>query len=303
MTQAAESRRALVAGIGCYVIWGFIPLAFQQMSAHGADPWEIMAHRTVWAVPFALAVVLLSRQWGGFVAALKDRRAMAWLACSTVLIAINWTVYVGAVTSGRALDASLGYYLNPLLNMAAGAWLFRERIDRFGAAAIVMAGIGVALQALALGHPPWISLIVAFTFCAYGVIRKRISVEAQPGLLLECALLSVLGLAWVIWLESHGQGHFTTSPASAFWLIFSGAVTVVPMGMFAWAARRLPLSTMGFIQFIAPTMVFIIGVMQGEAFGWLRAVSFAFIWAGVAAYAVGAVVRTRRIRAAEILPE
>lgn len=295
--EPSEARAALIAGIGCYAVWGFVPLVFQQMAAFGADPLEIMAHRVVWGVVWAALLVLAAKQVPQVRAILTDRRTLLWLVASTVLIAVNWTVYVLAVNTGRTLDASLGYYLNPLLNMAAGAWLFRERIDRWGGAAIALASVGVILQALALGHPPWISLILAFSFAAYGVIRKRVKADAQSGLFVECLLLAPIGILWVLMIEANGTGHFTDSPASIMWLLIAGPTTVLPLALFAWAARRMPLSTMGFLQFIAPTIAFIIGVSQGEPFGWLRGVSFAFIWAGALVYAAGALMRSRAAKA------
>lgn len=290
---STESRKALIAGIGCYFMWGFIPLAFQAMARAGADPFEIMAHRTAWAVPLAGLLVLVAGQARQVISALRTPRVMGWILLSSTLIAINWTTYVIAVNHGRMLDASLGYYLNPLLNMAAGAWLFRERISRVGMVAIGLAGVGVVLQGVALGHLPWVALLLAFSFCGYGVIRKRVSVDAQSGLFLECLLLGPIGLAWVIWITIQGQGHFGVSGAATGWLLAAGPITVIPMVLFAWAARRMPLSTMGFLQFIAPTMVFVFGVMQGEPFGWLRGISFGFIWAGAAVYAAGALLERR----------
>ena len=294
--EPTHGRAALAAGVGCYLIWGFAPLAFQQMGAVGADPLEVMAHRTLWGVLWAGLLVLLAHQSGQVRAILTDRRTMGWLALSTALIGINWTVFVMAVNSGRMLEASLGYYLNPLLSMAAGAWLFSERIDRWGGAAIALAAVGVVLQAVALGQPPWISLILAFSFAAYGVIRKRISADAQSGLFVECLLLAPLGLAWVVMLQLNGAGHFTDSASSVFWLMVAGPLTVLPLALFSWAARRMPLSTMGFLQFMAPSIAFVIGLIQGEDFSWLRGVSFGFIWVGALVYAAGALKRTRAAR-------
>lgn len=291
---SSEARAALTAGVGCYLLWGFIPLVFQQMAHQGADAWEIMGHRAVWGLLWALLLVLLARQWSQVVAVLRQPKVLGWLALSAVLIATNWTTYVVAVNNGRTLDASLGYYLNPLLNMAAGAWLFRERIDWAGKVAMILAAVGVVLQALALGHAPWVSIILALTFAVYGIIRKRVSVEAQTGLFMECLLLAAPGLAWVIFIEATGQGHFTASPVATFWLLFAGPATVIPLALFAWAARRMPLSSMGFLQFLAPTIVFIIGALQGEALGPLRIASFVFIWVAVAVFAVGAVLKVRR---------
>lgn len=268
------------------------------MGRFGADAWEIMSHRAVWGALGAALLVVAARQGREALAVFRRPRVFGWLVLSTLLIAVNWTTYVLAVNNGRTLDASLGYYLNPLLNMAAGAWLFRERISRLGLLAVALAGIGVVLQTAALGHLPWISLTLAVTFAAYGVIRKRISVEAQTGLFVECLLLAGPGLAWLIWLAQAGQGHFTDSAASVFWLVFAGPVTVIPLALFAWAARRMPLSTMGFLQFLAPTIVFAIGVMQGEPFNWLRGLSFGFIWGGAAVFLIAAMHRARAARRA-----
>lgn len=293
-TTTSEARAALMAGVGCYLLWGFIPLVFQQMAHQGADAWEIMGHRAVWGLLWALLLVLIARQWSQVVAVFRQPKVLGWLALSAVLIATNWTTYVVAVNNGRTLDASLGYYLNPLLNMAAGAWLFRERIDWAGKIAMILAAVGVVLQTLALGHAPWVSIILALTFAAYGIIRKRVSVEAQTGLFMECLLLAAPGLAWVIFIEATGQGHFTASPVATFWLLFAGPATVIPLALFAWAARRMRLSSMGFLQFLAPTIVFIIGALQGEALGPLRIASFVFIWVAVAVFAAGAVLKVRR---------
>lgn len=290
----SEARAALIAGTACYLIWGFIPLLFQQMAAHGADAWEIMGHRAVWGVLWALLLVVLARQSGQVLALLKKPKLIGWLALSSVLIATNWTIYVFAVSGGKTLDASLGYYLNPLLNMLAGAWLFREKMDWAGKLAMGMAFIGVVLQTLALGHAPWISLALAVSFAGYGIIRKQIAVEAQSGLFMECLILSLPGLAWLIWLETQGAGHLTQSPQTAFWLLLAGPATVIPLALFAWAARRMPLSSMGFLQYLAPTIVFVIGALQGEALSPLRMVSFGFIWLAVVVFAVGAVVRSRK---------
>jgi len=297
---------ALAAGVLCYALWGFFPLVFQQMARVGADPWEIMANRMVWGLVGAAVLVAVTRQGRAVLTAMASPRTLMWLTGSALLIALNWSVYVVSVNTGRTLDASLGYYLNPLFNMAAGAWLFRERIDRLGLVAISLAGVGVLLQALALGHVPWISLMLALTFCGYGIIRKRVQVEAGVGLLLECLLLAVPGLIWLVWIQTTGSGHLFDSPSSTFWLMAAGPATVIPLALFAWAARRMPLSGMAFVQFLAPTIVFAIGVSQGETLGTLRIVSFAFIWGGALVFAFGIlrnVQRNRRSAEAIVAPE
>jgi chloramphenicol-sensitive protein RarD len=186
------------------------------------------------------------------------------------------------------LETSLGYYILPLFNMAAGAALFGERVDRIGLAAIGLAAVGVALQALALGRLPMVSLFLALSFGGYGVVRKHAPAEAQTGFFVETLLLAAPALAFLLWLQAHGTGLFGHGLATSAGLAALGPVTAIPLVLFAWAARRVPLSLMGFLQFISPTITFAIGVEQGEALTPLRACSFAFIWAGVAVFALGA---------------
>ena len=298
----AEARLALTAGIGCYFLWGLIPLVFQAMGRLGISSWEILAHRTVWAVPMAFAFVVAARQGGEVRAALKSPRTVAWLTLSAALIAGNWSIYIWAVNSGRVLETSLGYYINPLLAMAAGALIFHERIDRLGMLAIALATLGVAIQAVAIGRLPLVSLALALSFCGYGIVRKRVAASAQTGLLIECLLLMGPGLAYVIWLQYSGAGHFGASMPATAWLLACGPVTAVPLMLFSWAARRIPLSFMGFLQFIGPTIAFAIGVTQGEPFTPLRAASFAFIWGGAAVFGLATWRRSRpELRATQMV--
>lgn len=295
-----EARLALAAGVACYLMWGFVPLAFQAIGRLGVGPWEILAQRIFWSIPAAALFVLLAGQWRQAVSVLRKPKVAAWLTLSSLLIAINWVVFIWAVNSGRLLETSLGYYINPLVNMAAGALLFRERIDRIGQAAIGLALVGVVVQALALGSLPWVSLALAFSFGGYGIVRKRVQADAQTGLFVECLILGLPSLAFILWLETRGVGHFTDSAASVAWLVASGPITALPLVLFAWAARRVPLSAMGFLQFIAPTISFCFGLLQGEAFTPLRAASFVFIWGGALLFAYGAWRRSRA--ASEALP-
>lgn len=280
-----ETRLALAAGVGCYLIWGFAPLLFQVIARQGVDPWETMAHRTVWAAPTALLFVLAARQGRQVLRVLTNPRLMAWLTLSALLIALNWSIYVAAVTSGHVLEGSFGYYITPLINMASGALLFRERIDRVGWIAISLAGVGVVFQGLALGHFPLIALALALSFGIYGIVRKQVAVDAQAGLLIECALLSVPGIAYLVWLGD--RGHFPETPGATSWLIAAGPLTALPLVLFAWTARRIPMSMLGFLQFIGPTIGFAIGIVQNEPFTGLHAASFGFIWTGVAVFVLG----------------
>ncbi len=294
----APTRAAFLSAVGCYVMWGFMPLLFMGQAALGFSAPEILSHRALWSVLFAGALVLLAGQSKQVRAVLGQPKTLAWLALATVLIAVNWGLYVWATTHHATLEASLGYYINPLLNMVVGLWLFRERIDKWGWVAIGLAAIGVLFQALALGRPPWISIALALSFGAYGVIKKRIPVDAQTGLFIECLLLLPFGLMFVVWLQTQGLGHGFATWEGFGWALLNGPATVLPLVLFAWAARRMPLSTMGFIQFLAPTMQFGIGLATGELFTPLRAISFAFIWLGAGVFAAAALLRARAARRA-----
>jgi chloramphenicol-sensitive protein RarD len=292
--------------VSCYAIWGFVPLVFQLLGRMGASSWEILAQRTVWSAPAALALVVWARQGGAARALLREPRTLAWLALSAALIAGNWSTFIWAVNSGRVLETSLGYYILPLITLALGAVFFGERVDRMGWLAVGLAVGGVALQTVALGRLPFVSILLALSFAGYSVVRKSVAAEAQTGLLVESAILAVPGLAYVLWLQSHGQGHFGHGLALSAWLLACGPLTAIPLVLFAWAARRISLSAMGFLQFISPTITFVIGVAQGEPFSVLRGVSFGLIWAGVAVFALAAwrssrpeLVATRESAAAE----
>ena len=291
-------RAALISAFGCYVMWGFMPLLFMGQAAVGFDSLEILAHRALWSVAIAGLLVFLAKQGGQVRLAFASPKTLGWLTLSTALIGVNWGLYVWATTHEATLEASLGYYINPLLNMVVGLWLFREKIDKWGWIAIGLAAVGVAFQTAALGRPPWISLVLAFSFATYGVIRKRVPIDAQAGLLVECALLVPFGLAWVLWLQHTGGGVAFDNPTNTAWALLNGPATVLPLALFAWSARRLPLSTIGFIQFLAPTLQFGVGVWAGEALTPLRVTSFAFIWGGAAVFATAAFFRHRAAREA-----
>lgn len=292
---STESRSAYLAGVACYCLWGFLPLYFHLLANLGVGSWEMIAHRTLWSVLWAGGLVLIARQGGQVAQVLRQPKTLGVLALSTLAIFGNWTIYVFAVNAGHVIEASLGYYINPLMNMAAGALLFRERMSTEGKVAIGFAAVGVAIQTIALGHLPIVSLGLALTFCVYAILRKQVKADAQTGLFIECAYLTLPGLIYVLHVQSTGQGHFGTGAGVTALLALAGPATVAPLALFAWSARRLPLSAVGFLQFIAPTLQFALGVMFGEPFTALRALSFVFIWLGVATFAYGAWKKTRAL--------
>jgi chloramphenicol-sensitive protein RarD len=287
----------VAAGLACNLLWGSVPILFMTLGYMGASSWEIVAHRAMWSVPCAAVLVLLAGRSAEVRAILAAPRTVGLLALSAVSISTGWSLYVWAVNDHRNLEASLGYYITPLMNMAAGAVLFRERVDRFGATAIALAAVGVAVQALALGRLPIISLVLATTFWIYGLVRRHVQVSAQAGLLVECLVISTPGVAYILWLALTGQGVFGRHLAVSLLMLTVGPATVLPLALFAWSVQRLPLSTVGFLQFVSPTVGFAIGLAVGEPLTPLRLLSFVFIWAGAAVFALGAWRAGRRVPA------
>ena len=290
------ARGATIAGIACYTMWGLLPLYLNALAAAGPGALEIVAHRAAWSTPCAGLLVLGAGQLREVRSALTSPRTLALLAASALAIACNWSLFVWAVSHGHVLESSLGYYINPLINMAVGAVLFRERLDAIAKAAIGLASLGVAVQTVALGHLPLIALGLALSFTLYGLIRKQVKVDAQSGLLVECLVLLIPAIGYLIWLQAGGGGHFLISPGQSLMLMLAGPATVIPLALFVWSARRLPLSTIAFMQFIGPTLQFVLGVEGGEPLTPLRIASFALIWAGVALFAFGAWRASRKLQ-------
>ncbi|MBC7793697.1 MAG: EamA family transporter RarD [Clostridia bacterium] len=262
-------------------MWGVFPFYFHIIGSYGIGAFELVAHRAVWSVIWAAVLVVIGRQGNELTHIIRAPRTLAILALSTLAIFTNWTIYIASVTAGRVLETSLGYYINPLMNMAIGALFFHERMSLFGRTAIGFAVAGVALQGVALGRVPLASIGLAASFCAYGVLRKRVRASAQTGLFVECAIMVFPGIWCVMHLAQTSEGHFGHGAAITALLLSTGLATVVPLALFAIAARKLSLTTLGFLQFIAPTLQFICGILLGEVLTPLRLVSFALIWMGV----------------------
>ncbi len=256
---------------------------------------EIVGQRAVWSVPWAATLVLLAGQGRHVWTALFQPRTMAWLVVSTLLLTCNWGTFVWAVNNGHNIEASAGYYIVPLISMGGGVLFFGEKMDRFGAGAMALAGTGVALQSVALGHLPLIGMILALSFGSYGLVRKHVSVDAQAGLMIESLLIAVPGLAFSIWLFASGGGLFGHSLGGSLLMATTGPATVIPLVLFSWAARRLRLSTMGFLQFLGPTAGFALGVATGEPLTPMRIISFAFIWSGAVVFILGAIRASRQM--------
>ena len=303
MTAARLSPRGLAAGAAAFAIWGLFPVYLHPL--RGVPALQVIAHRIIWSCLFLVAWLLLRGELGDLRATLARPALLARLALTATLISINWLVYVWAVTHSHVVDTSLGYYINPLVNVLLGVIVLRERLNRAQWTAIGLAALAVLYLALLAGRPPWIAGTLAVSFSLYGFVRKIISVEALPGLTTETLLLMPLAVGYLAWCQWAGSGALTTQGAGvAALLLGSGLVTAIPLFLFAYGARLLPYSTVGVLQYIAPSLQLLCGVvLYHESFGPARAAGFALIWAALLIYAVDGLWRARSVaRAAGTSP-
>jgi len=289
---ATELRLGLVCGIVAYAMWGLFPIYLKELDPAGAV--EIVAHRIAWSVPFGALILFARRQWRETLTALRTPRIVALLALSAVLISVNWLIYVWAVANERVLQASLGYYINPLIFIATGVFVLKEKLSRLQAAAVALAALGVLVLIVGARIFPWPSFVLAVSFTAYGYVRKTTPVGAMPGLFIETLLLAPFALATLALLANSGALTFGKHGATLDWLLIAaGPMTVGPLVLFALAARRLSLTTIGFLQYIGPTGQLILGLYYGEAFTPAHAICFALIWSALALTTIDAVRRNR----------
>jgi chloramphenicol-sensitive protein RarD len=283
----------LTAAIGAFVIWGLFPLYLKPMAEVPAL--QIMAHRVVWCCLLVFAWLAIRGELGAVRTALADSASRVRLAASATLISINWLIYVWAVNTGHTVEASLGYFINPLLNVVLGVVVLHERLNRVQWSAVALAATGVLYLTIATAHPPWIALALAASFGTYGLIRKVVRVESVPGLATETLMLAPFAVAFLAWCEVRGVGALAHSGAAIdALLVGSGLVTALPLALFAYGARQIPYSTIGIVQYIGPTLQFLIGVFVfHEAFTSERALGFVLIWAALAFYAADGAYRRR----------
>ncbi|MCA0014280.1 EamA family transporter RarD [Mesorhizobium sp. B292B1B] len=294
----SKARRGFLLALGAYFLWGLLPF-YMKAVAH-LPLAEVIAHRIVWSVPIAAAVLVWAGRTADFKAAIRSPRTIAMAALTAALISVNWGVYVWAIAVDRTVETALGYYINPLVSVVVGALLLGERLDRLQIAAVVLAAIAVAVLTIEAGKLPWVSLALAFSFAAYGFFRKTLPIGPSQGFLLEVLLLSVPALGYIAWLIATGQDHFVSgNGVDTALLAGCGPVTAVPLLLFAFGARLLRLSTIGIMQYIAPTIVFLIAVLIfKEPFDTTQAVAFALIWAALAMYSWSMLAAARRATSA-----
>ncbi|MBA1142147.1 EamA family transporter RarD [Mesorhizobium neociceri] len=280
----SKARSGFLLALGAYLLWGLLPF-YMKAVAH-LPLIEVIAHRIVWSVPIAAAVLVWAGRTADFKAAIRSPRSIAMAALTATLISVNWAIYVWAISVDRTVETALGYYINPLVVIVVGALVLGEKLDRLQIAAVALAGVAVAVLTIDAGKLPWVSLALAFSFAAYGFFRKTLPIGPSQGFLLEVLLLSVPALGYIVFLIATGQDHFISSNGTdTALLIGCGPITSVPLLLFAFGARLLRLSTIGIMQYIAPTMVFLIAVLVfDEPFGTTQAIAFALIWAALAMY-------------------
>jgi len=293
-----ETRAGVAFAGGAFLIWGITPVYWKLLKHVPAL--ELLAHRIVWALVLVAAWMTLRRRWPDLLAAVRRPRTLAALLASTACIAVNWGLFIWAVNTDRVLSTSLGYYINPLVSVLLGLVVLRERLNRRQWLAVGLAAAAVAILTARVGHLPWISLALAFSFGFYGLLRKTVSSDAVVGLTFEAAALTPLCLAFLGWRERLGVAAFGHQGLAVdLLLIAAGAVTAIPLLLFTLGARRLPLSTVGLLQYIAPTCTFLLAVfLYAEPFTPAHGVAFALIWAALAIYTLDLRSRLRRVETA-----
>jgi chloramphenicol-sensitive protein RarD len=279
-----EPARGFAFALSAYVLWGFLPLYMKVVDF--IPPIEVVAHRILWSVPVAGAIQWWLGRTGDLKVAFRSPRTLLMATLTASLISVNWAIYVWAIGAGRAVETALGYYINPLVNVLLGAVLLGERLTRAQMAAVALAVIAVAVLSVDAGGVPWVSLALASTFGFYGFLRKTLPIGPSQGFMLEVLILSVPALGFVVFTLVDGTSHLLTGgPTAIGLLILAGPITTIPLVLYAFGAKLLRYTTIGLMQYIAPTMIFLIAVFVfREPFSRAEAISFGLIWAALAVY-------------------
>jgi chloramphenicol-sensitive protein RarD len=289
-------NKGILAGIGAYTLWGLFPIYWRLLEQDPAI--EILAHRMVWSLVFVAGILTLQKEWRWLGEVLRNRRTVAIYTLAAILLSLNWYTYIWAVNAGYVVEASLGYFINPLVNFLLGVIFLGEKLRGGQVAAVILAGLGVVYLTVNYGSLPWISLVLAFTFGMYGLIKKTAPLESMHGFSLETLVLFLPALAYLFYRNTSGIGAFVHQGLLVtMLLILAGPVTSIPLLMFGYAARRIPLSMLGFIQYITPTLQFLLGVfVYFEPFPKARLVGFGIIWLALLVYSLEGVIFNRKLK-------
>ncbi|UPR52119.1 EamA family transporter RarD [Vibrio cyclitrophicus] len=286
MTQDDQqrTRQGILLAVAAYTMWGIAPIYFKSLSE--VSPFEILSHRVVWSF-FLLAFLLhMSRGWRKVRDTLTSKPKMLYLVATSILVGANWLIFIWAVNSNHMLDASLGYYINPLINVLLGMFFLGERLRKLQWFAVSLAAIGVIIQLIAFGSVPIVAIALAFSFGFYGLLRKKVSLEAQTGLFIETLVMLPIAATYLLFIADSATSDFLMNPMQLnLLLVAAGVITTVPLLCFTGAATRLKLSTLGFFQYIGPSLMFLLAVLiYGEAFTSDKAITFAFIWGALVVF-------------------
>ncbi|HHL20731.1 MAG TPA: EamA family transporter RarD [Aliiroseovarius sp.] len=294
----ADTPRGLAFAISAYLLWGVLPLYLKALSDF--PPMEVLAHRVLWSVPVAGALLIALGRTSDLRAAIANPRMLSMAMLTASLVAVNWGIYVWAVSAGHTVDAALGYYINPLFSVFLGWLLLGERLTRAQVAAVALAALAVVTLTIAAGSLPWVAIALMFSWGFYAYFKRALPIGPNQGFLLEVLLLSPVALGYLFYLSATGQNHFIATPAAPWLLIGTGLVTAIPLILYANGAKGLRLSTIGILQYIAPTMIFLIAVFVfDEPFTRSRMIAFPMIWAALIIYSgsLMALHRQRRAKA------
>lgn len=285
MKQLSDMHLGVFYALGAYLMWGFAPIYFKYLEFVPVN--EILAHRVVWSVVVTATIISIIGAWPNVWKICLSPQKLLLLLVSTLLISCNWMVFIWAINNDRMLEASLGYYINPIINVLLGMIFLNESLSHIKWTAVALAFIGVLVQIFSLGALPWVSLILPISFAFYGLVRKKIKVEALPGLFIETLLATPIALYYLFAIaDSEYADMFNNDLTLNFWLIFAGIVTALPLIFFGQAALRLKLSTLGFFQYLAPSLLFMFAVVfYGEPLNLDKTITFLFIWSGIVLFA------------------
>jgi chloramphenicol-sensitive protein RarD len=290
----SEERRGILYGVSAYLLWGLFPLYFPLLKP--AKPLEILSHRVVWSLVFVVIVLLIRREWAWMRKTVGSARRLGLLLLAASTIAVNWGVYIWAVNNNHVVEASLGYFINPLVTVLLGIFLLHERLRTAQWLAVGLATVAVLVLTVNYGRLPWIALTLAFSFATYGLVKKIIGMPVIESLGVETALLFLPAMAYLIWLQGNGQLRFGhVAVGTSVLLALSGVITAVPLLMFGASAARVPLSTLGLLQYITPVIQFLIGVLVvHEALPPSRLAGFTLVWAALIVFTVDSINASRR---------
>lgn len=290
-----SENKGMVPALSAYILWGIAPIYFKWMADE--NPLDIIANRVLWSVILLALVISIMGKWGNVKAALSSMKTVKTLLATTLLIAVNWTVFIYAIATDRMLDASLGYYINPLLSVTLAYFFLNERLNKIQVIALVLAVVGVSIQVFELGYLPWISILLASSFGFYGLLHKKTPTDSFTSLFVETSLLLPIALAVMTYLYSSGTN--ISDRDSSTWLMFmlAGPVTTLPLLLFSMASKTVKLSTLGFLQYIGPTMILGLAIfVYGEVLEPAKGLTFIFIWAGLFLYGFDSVRRDAKRR-------